>query len=87
MSKVEQNTELNLDRRLSLGTEFGKNWIKSNSRSFITNVGYVVNQEKSITENEIKVNQESLIHIEYRQFRYKDPEIDWVTYLSLFPQS
>ncbi len=85
MSKVEQNTELNLDRRLSLGTAFGKNWIKSNSRSFITNVGYVVNQEKSITENEIKVNQESLIHIEYRQFRYKDPEIDWVTYLSLFP--
>jgi hypothetical protein len=85
LTSLQQNTELNLAHRLSIGSGLAKNWVRSNSIQFFTLIGLVLNQEKSIGEANTEGNQEGLIHLEFRQFRYSDPEVDVRTYFRLFP--
>ena len=45
---LQQNSELGIDLRSSIGIGMSKNWFRSNSQRFITSIGTIVNQEKHI---------------------------------------
>lgn len=82
---LQQNSELGLQLRASLGGGVSKNWFRSNVQRFITTLGLIVNREQSSDNNEIKNNFEGLFRTEYKVFRYRDPEIDITTYIDFYP--
>ncbi len=84
-SGIQQNTELGLQLRTSLGAGISKNWFRSNVQRFITTMGLMVNQEQSTDNNELNNNFEGLIRSEYKVFRYRDPEIDITSFIDFYP--
>lgn len=84
-SALQQNSELGIDLRSSLGGGMSKNWFRSNIQRFITTFGLIVNQEQGASGEEKSNNLEGLFRLEYRVFRYRDPEIDITTYVDFYP--
>lgn len=84
-TKAQQNTELGMNMRLSLGGGFSKAWIKSNSQRLSTSLGVLVNREETTAEKDVTVNTEGIIQLEYRAFRYRDPEMDMRVTYDLLP--
>lgn len=82
---LQQNSELGINLRSSLGVGLSKSWLKSNLQRFITTVGVIVNQEQGRDNEEKQGNLEGLVRTEYKVFRYRDPEIDITAYLDFFP--
>ncbi len=82
---MQQNSELGIQLRASLGAGISKNWFRSNMQRFITTVGAIVNREQSADDSEFNTNYEGLIRMEYRVFRYRDPEIDVTTSFDFYP--
>lgn len=82
---AQQNTELGLQLRLSLGAGISKNWFRSNVQRFITTMGLIVNKEQSSDNNELTNNLEGIFRTEYKVFRYRDPEIDITTFFDFYP--
>lgn len=84
-TSIQQNSELGINLRTSIGIGMSKNWLKSNLQRFITTIGAIVNREDGADGNEKQRNYEGLIRMEYRIFRYSDPEIDITSYFDFFP--
>jgi hypothetical protein len=82
---AQQNSELGLNLRVSLGAGISKNWFRSNMQRFITTAGLIVNQEQSSDNSELNANLEGIFRAEYRVFRYRDPEIDITSYFDFYP--
>ena len=82
---LQQNSELGINLRSSLGVGMSKNWLRSNMQRFITTVGVIVNQEQGTNLDGRQANFEGLIRTEYKVFRYRDPEIDITAYFDFFP--
>lgn len=82
---LQQNSELGLQLRASLGGGISKNWFRSNVQRFMTTLGLIVNREQSSDNNELTYNLEGAVRTEYRVFRYRDPEIDITSYFDFFP--
>ena len=81
----QQNSELGINLRSSLGFGMSKSWLKSNLQRFISTVGAIINREQGADENESSNNVEGIVRTEYKVFRYRDPEIDITAYFDLFP--
>jgi len=84
-TSFQQNSELGIALRSSVGIGFNKNWLKSNLQRFLTTIGLIVNREKGIEGSESQTNWEGIVRLEYRIFRYKDPEIDITSYFEFYP--
>jgi len=84
-SALQQNSELGIQLRSSLGVGMSKNWFRSNMQRFITTLGVVVNREKASDDAQSSTNYEGLVKMEYRVFRYRDPEIDITSYVDFYP--
>lgn len=84
-SSLQQNSELGIILRTSLGVGMSKNWIRSNMQRFITTMGVIINREKGSDESGTNTNYEGLLRAEYKVFRYRDPEIDITTYIDFYP--
>jgi hypothetical protein len=84
-SSIQQNSELGLELRTSLGLGYSKSWLRSNSQRLITTVGCIVNQEKDPENKEKQNNMEGLVRIEYNIFRYRDPQINLTSYFDFYP--
>lgn len=82
---LQQNSELGINLRASLGSGISKSWLKSNLQRIITTVGIIINQEQGNENEDKQVNFEGLIRTEYRVFRYRDPEIDVTAYFDFYP--
>jgi len=82
---IQQNSELGIDLRTSIGAGMSKNWMRSNIQRFITTLGLIVNQEIGSNGTEKQRNFEGLLRTEYRIFRYRDPEIDLTAHFDFFP--
>lgn len=82
---LQQNSELGIDLRSSIGAGMSKNWLRSNIQRFITTLGVLVNQERGSDDSESSTNYEGLVRLEYRIFRYRDPEINVTSYLDFYP--
>lgn len=82
---VQQNSELGLQLRASLGGGISKNWFRSNVQRFITTLGLIVNREQASDDNQVNTNYEGVFRTEYKVFRYRDPEIDITSYFDFYP--
>lgn len=84
---VQQNTELGINLRSSVGFGMSNNWLRSNLQRFISTAGIIINQERggSADGNGAAYNLEGIIRMEYRVFRYRDPEVDIKAYFDFFP--
>jgi hypothetical protein len=84
-ASLQQNSELGLQLRSSVGVGLSKNWLRSNAQRLINTIGIIVNQEISASNTETNRNYEGLLRIDYRIFRYRDPEISLTTYFDFYP--
>lgn len=82
---LQQNSELGIDLRSSIGLGMSKNWLRSNMQRFITTLGFIMNQERGSDDSESQRNFEGLVRMEYRIFRYRDPEINVTSYFDFYP--
>jgi len=82
---AEQNTELGVDLRLSLGGGLSKNWFRSNTMRLYTTLGALVNRESTDDLENNTTNYEGIFIFEYKIFRYRDPEIDLTTSYAFIP--
>jgi len=82
---LQQNSELGINLRSSVGLGISKSWLRSNMQRFISTAGVIVNQERGTTNVEKQMNLEGLIRLEYKVFRYRDPEIDITSYFDFYP--
>jgi len=82
---LQQNSELGINLRSSVGFGISKSWLKSNSQRFITTGGLIVNREQGKESEESSNNIEGAIRTDYKIFRYSDPEIDITAYFDVFP--
>ena len=80
----QRNSEVGIDLRQLLGAGLSKNWLRSNLQRFVTTAGLIVNQETA-NANEKQVNFEGLVRLEYKIFRYRDPEVDITSYFDFYP--
>lgn len=83
--KLEQNTELGIDLRLSGGAGFGKNIFQTNSAVFATDIGVRVNREWTKQSNGDQYNLESLAGLKFSKFRYDNPKLNLDSELSIYP--
>jgi hypothetical protein len=81
---VQQNTELGTDYRLGGGLGGGKDLVHTNRNILTGNIGLLVSTEKAQGDSIIQ-NLEGVMQINYRLFRFNDPEIDISTYINFYP--
>lgn len=81
----EQNTELGLNLRLQLGAGVTNELIHTNSNNLLTGFGVVVNNEWSADTTLTRLNVDGYGSVQYRLFRFKDPEIDITSNFIVFP--
>ncbi len=86
VGKLQQNDELNLDLRASLGAGVGKFFIKNNFLEFGGVVLISVNSEKYAESEEQQQNLEAGFLLNFRAFRYHDPDLDLQVDLRILPR-
>jgi hypothetical protein len=92
LAQAEQNDELNLAVRLTLGGGASRVLHQSNTGELAAAAGVVVTRERfqpvegdtAATEEE-QTNLEGLLYGQWDAFRYDTPKLDFSTALSLFP--
>jgi len=80
----EQNSELGLDLRVLLGGGFSRDLILTNLNNLRAGAGILVNREWP-SGAEATNNLEGLLGVNYRIYRYDDPETDITTQLMIYP--
>lgn len=83
--KVQQNTSLNLDRRLQLGVGAGYDLVHTNPVRFYLMGGILANSEKTLDTNTISTNLEGLISLKFSWLQYRHPKIDISTNIDFYP--
>jgi putative salt-induced outer membrane protein YdiY len=81
----DQNDELDLDLRTSLGGGMGRFVIQSNSMLLELAAGLQVSNESVDNEPEDIQSIEGKLTFNWDWFRFDDPELDWSTQFVLFP--
>jgi len=82
---AEENTELGLQLRTSLGGGAGLNVIQTNKNLLSTLVGVSLNREWYTDSTESKNNIEGLVTGNYQLFIYDHPKISFQTSVRIFP--
>jgi len=82
---MDQNDELNLDLRTSIGGGGGRFLIQSNNMLLGLEVGLQFAQEQLTGEPEKVDSVEATFAADWDWFLFDDPELDWSTQLEVFP--
>lgn len=92
LAQAEQNDELNLALRFTLGGAASRVFRQSNSGELAAAAGVVVTRERfqpaendSTATEEEQTNLEGLLYGQWDAFRYDSPKLDFSTSLSLYP--
>jgi len=85
--EFSRNSELGIDLRSIFGTGVGKNLVQKQSVDLLLSVGAQFNREQPIGGDTVSAQNsaEGLVAIQFKKFRYKDPELNINTSFSLFP--
>lgn len=83
--KMEQNSELGIDLRLSGGTGFGKNIFQTNSAVFTAGTGVLLNREWTTESSGNKYNLEGLATLNFSKFHYDNPKLNLDSEVSVYP--
>jgi putative salt-induced outer membrane protein YdiY len=81
----EQNDELGLDLRRSLGIKAGRFMIQSNSMLLDLQAGLQFSRESLVDEPDDTNSIEALFGAQWDWFRYDSPELDWSTTVQVIP--
>jgi hypothetical protein len=81
---AEQNDELNLSRRLTLGLTGGKFFIQTNRMIFQGFLGIASTDELFFGESSSAQNLEALIALDFELFQFANPEVDFSTQWTVF---
>jgi hypothetical protein len=81
----EQNSQLGLDLRLQGGGGIGNELIHTNRNNLLSSAGIVLNKEWSATKDGSRWNVDGFIALNYRLFKFSDPEIDITSNFITFP--
>jgi hypothetical protein len=84
-TRGQQNTELDLDYRISAGLGGGYDLVRSNAQRLYGLAGLLGNRERTIDSALVSVNLELLLSVQYKWFRYRQPKIDITSGFNLFP--
>jgi putative salt-induced outer membrane protein YdiY len=82
---LEQNKELSLDLRASLGGGFGRHIIQTNRMLLLAAVGANVSSEKYTGSDSAQFSSEAIGGIDFQTFRFDDPELDFTASLKIYP--
>lgn len=85
MASTEQNSELGLDLRLQGGGGIANEVIHTNRNNLVVSTGFVVNKEWSASEDGTRINVDGYASLNYRLFRFDDPEIDITSSAIAYP--
>ena len=81
----DQNDELGLNLRTSIGGGVGRYFIQSNTMLFSLEAGVQWSREDLIAEPEDTDSVEAVFTVNWDWFVFQDPELDWSTTLQLIP--
>jgi hypothetical protein len=82
---MDQNDELDLNLRTSIGGGGGRFFIQSNQMLLDLGVGLQFSRENLTTEEEDTDSIEAVLSGDWDWFLFDDPELDWSTQLEVFP--
>lgn len=85
IAAFQENSELGIKLRTSLGAGIGNNLIQSQNQWLYSLVGLSVNKEAKTDQSESIFNVEGLINSQYQFFKYDHPKATFLTYIYLFP--
>jgi hypothetical protein len=81
----EQNDELGLELRTSLGAGGGRYLLQSNSMLWSLEGGLQVSREELIDEDDVTDSVEATVTLNWDWFVFQDPELDWSTTIQVIP--
>ncbi len=81
----EQNDELGLDLRTSLGIGVGRYLVQSNRMLWSLDAGLQVSREELAASTEATDSLEAVFTAKWDWFIFQDPELDWSTTVQLVP--
>jgi hypothetical protein len=85
LASYESNEQQGIDGRLLLGAARGKYWIRRQEAEFSTYAGVALAQEWVATSADDQQSVEGLLGLQWKIFRFKDPETSLTSRLLLLP--
>ena len=85
IAALQENSELGIKLRASLGGGVGNNFIQSQNQWLYILAGLSVNREAKSDQTESINNVEGLISAQYQFFKYDHPKATFLTYVYVFP--
>ena len=85
IAALQENSELGIKLRSSIGGGIGNNFIQSDNQWMYSLVGVSINRESKIDQSEPTFNIEGLINAQYQFFKYEHPKATLLTYVYVFP--
>jgi hypothetical protein len=85
LGQFEQNEELDLDHRLSLGGAANRMLRHTNQMELTLGAGLVGTQEQFSTESSDKTSLEALVAANWDVFHFDSPKLDFSTEIAVFP--
>ena len=85
IASLQENSELGIKLRTSLGGGIGNNFIQTQNQWLYTLAGLSVNREVKTDQTEAVFNVEGLINAQYQFFKYEHPKATFLTYTYIFP--
>lgn len=85
IASLQENSELGIKLRTSLGGGIGNNLIQSQNQWLYTLAGLSINREVKTDQTEATFNVEGLINAQYQLFKYDHPKANFLTYIYIFP--
>jgi len=85
LGKLEQNTELGLNLRSSVGGGVTRNIIQTNRINFLVMAGAVFSRERFIDEDDVTNSAEAMGAVQFELFQYDDPKVDITADFAVFP--
>jgi len=82
---LEQNKELSLDLRASVGGGIGRYVIQTNRLLLMAAVGANVSSEKYTGSDSAQFSSEAIGGIDFQTFRFDDPELDFTASFKIYP--
>jgi hypothetical protein len=87
IASLQENSELGIKLRTSLGGGIGNNFIQSQNQWFYGLAGISVNREAKTDQTEAIYNVEGLISAQYQFFKYEHPKATFLTYANIYIQA
>jgi len=85
IASLQENSELGIKLRASLGGGVGNNFIQTQNQWLYPFAGLSVNREAKSDQTESINNIEGLISAQYQFFKYDHPKATFLTYIFVFP--